>query len=80
MPLCFLVHMSRIGHSWQQFHHDIHQDALYREDAPYMADLLRDLATVEIVNVSQYIGGTQVKLDVRLADGNRVMVKPMRYC
>ncbi|XP_038071337.1 glycosaminoglycan xylosylkinase-like [Patiria miniata] len=66
------------GHPWQQFHRDISQDALYSEDAPYMDDLIRDLATVKIVNASQFRGGTQLKLDLRLADGNRVIAKPMR--
>ncbi|XP_022080840.1 extracellular serine/threonine protein kinase FAM20C-like [Acanthaster planci] len=66
------------GHPWQQFCRDINQDALYSEDAQYMDDLLRDLATVKIVNASQFSGGTQLKLDLRLADGNRVIAKPMR--
>ncbi|XP_071792950.1 glycosaminoglycan xylosylkinase-like [Asterias amurensis] len=70
--------MQGTGHPWQQFHSDIHQDALYSEDAPYMASLLNDLATVKIVNVSLFDGGSQAKLDVRLADGNRAIVKPMR--
>ena len=72
------VHDNRTGHPWQQFHSDIHQDALYSEDAPYMASLLNDLATVKIVNMSLFVGGSQAKLDVRLADGNRAIVKPMR--
>ncbi|XP_038071325.1 glycosaminoglycan xylosylkinase-like [Patiria miniata] len=73
-----IIYTQRKGHPWQQFHRDISQDALYSEDAPYMDDLLRDLATVEIVNASQFRGGTQLKLDLRLADGNRVIAKPMR--
>ncbi|XP_038065291.1 pseudokinase FAM20A-like [Patiria miniata] len=66
------------GHPWQQFHLDISQDALYSEGALYMDDLLRDLASVRIVNTSMFQGGSQVKLDFRLADGNRAIVKPMR--
>ncbi|XP_022080603.1 glycosaminoglycan xylosylkinase-like [Acanthaster planci] len=66
------------GHPWQQFHRDISQDALYSKDTPYMDELLHNLATVKIVNTSMFKGGSQVKLDFRLADGNRAIVKPMR--
>ena len=69
----------RKGHPWQQFHHDITADALYSESAPYMTDLLHDLATLKITNASQFRGGTQLKFDITLEDGNRVIAKPMRY-
>nr|XP_054766505.1 extracellular serine/threonine protein kinase FAM20C-like [Lytechinus pictus] len=63
---------------WQQFHADINENQMYSRNAPYMKDLLESLATTEIVDVGLFHGGSQLKLHVKLADGNYAMLKPMR--
>ncbi len=63
---------------FEVFFSDMNKDYLYSEDAPYMGALIDTFVTTDIVKSSMFNGGSQVKLDFTLADGNRVMVKPMR--
>lgn len=63
---------------WQQFHKDINENQLYSRNAPYMNDLLGSLATTKIESIGLFHGGSQLKLHVKLADGNYAMMKPMR--
>ncbi|XP_071490627.1 extracellular serine/threonine protein kinase FAM20C-like [Diadema antillarum] len=64
--------------AWQRFFDDITQDQMYSRNAGYMPALLKELVKTEIKSVALYHGGSQLKLQVRLADGNYAMLKPMR--
>ncbi|XP_059167496.1 extracellular serine/threonine protein CG31145-like [Physella acuta] len=65
--------------SWEQFHHGIRQYTLYDPQEPYLARLLNDMATEEVVDVEQKEGGTQIKLILSLADDGLALFKPMRF-
>lgn len=76
ITICFCY--CRATKPWQIFGREITKDYLYTDDAPYMSDLIDTLGTIAIANTSMFVGGSQVKLDFTLADGNRAIVKPMR--
>ncbi|KAJ8030974.1 Glycosaminoglycan xylosylkinase [Holothuria leucospilota] len=65
--------------SWDHFRHGITLDEMYPRSARYIPELLHDLSTERIVNVSIFKGGTQIKFLLKFADGNQAIAKPKRH-
>lgn len=65
--------------SYERFHQSITKDAIYEEAALYVVNLLAELATEEIVKVSLFPGGSQIKFKLLFANGNAAIGKPKRY-
>ncbi|KAK0049101.1 extracellular serine/threonine protein kinase FAM20C [Biomphalaria pfeifferi] len=66
-------------HSWEIFHSEIRQHALYDPDEGYLKSLLKDMVMKEVVDVEQKEGGTQIKLIITLEDDGQSLFKPMRF-
>ncbi|KAL4217601.1 hypothetical protein ACF0H5_022343 [Mactra antiquata] len=65
--------------AWKLVHRNIRQFSLYSPDDPNVDQLLKDMATLPITEADENDGGTQLKINTRLSDGGRAVLKPMRY-
>ena len=76
---CFAISssVSEDSPSYLRFQAGIRRHALYT-DMAVVNSLLWDMATKDIVAMSQMKGGTQIKLKFTFSDGNTAIFKPMR--
>lgn len=65
--------------SWEKFHLQISKYSLYPEDMRVVEELLRDIATQNIVGIEQHPTGTQIKLVLTFENGGQALFKPMRF-
>ena len=65
--------------AWQRWHNSITQFALYPGDDPVVDDVISDLRNLELTELYQHEGGTQLKIVYYLENDGRAMFKPMRY-
>ncbi|XP_048248373.1 extracellular serine/threonine protein kinase FAM20C-like [Haliotis rufescens] len=65
--------------NWERFHMGIHQYGLYSQDDHYIDDLLKDLATLPVVDVKEMHGGSQLKLITTYSNKGQALLKPRRF-
>jgi len=63
----------------QKFHMGISKRQMYSDKDPVVNDLLSDMASRQIVHVSQKEGGTQIKLVIDYDNNEQALFKPMRF-
>lgn len=64
---------------WRQVHRNIRQFSLYDPDDEAVDALLHDLSYLPMVEAEENDGGTELKLNIRLSDDGRAIMKPKRY-
>lgn len=65
--------------AWKLFHRNIRQFSLYDPDDPNLHQMLKDMATLPMIEGDENTGGTQLKINVRFSNEGRAVLKPMRY-
>lgn len=64
--------------SFERFQLLIRKQSLYSEGDGILENLLRSMATEEVVHIEQKEGGTQLKLIMDFESNGQAMFKPMR--
>uniref|UniRef100_A0A6M2E0S7 Putative extracellular serine/threonine protein n=1 Tax=Xenopsylla cheopis TaxID=163159 RepID=A0A6M2E0S7_XENCH len=67
------------SHSLARYQYGITRTELYPEKSPYVDELLKDMATKQIIGVVQKEGGTQLKLVIDYSNDIQALFKPMRF-
>ncbi|XP_077979922.1 extracellular serine/threonine protein kinase FAM20C-like isoform X3 [Glandiceps talaboti] len=71
-------HSSRKVPAWERFQNGINRYALYNHNDPVIPELLNNIANLEIAEVDEKSGGTQVKLIIDFIDGGQALFKPWK--
>nr|XP_002731199.1 PREDICTED: extracellular serine/threonine protein kinase FAM20C-like [Saccoglossus kowalevskii] len=64
--------------AWERFQNGINRFALYDHNDPNIEELLDNLSNLEIAEVDEKSGGTQVKLIIDFIDGGQALFKPWK--
>jgi len=65
--------------SWDRFQLAISKEELYRENDVAIETVMKDMSTMEFLNISQKQGGTQLKLVIEFPREGYALLKPMRF-
>lgn len=65
--------------AWKLLHRNIRQFSLYDPDDPNLETALKEMTTLPFVEADENDGGTQLKINVRMSNDGRAVLKPMRY-
>ncbi|XP_022179191.1 extracellular serine/threonine protein CG31145 [Myzus persicae] len=61
------------------FHSRISKREMYPKNDTYVPLILKNMATARILSVAQKEGGTQLKLVIEYTNGDKALMKPMRF-
>lgn len=61
------------------FHSRISKREMYPKNDTYVPLILKNMSNLRILNVAQKEGGTQLKLVIEFSNGDKALMKPMRF-